>query len=111
MDYRLALPPDLGVDAREFVDAWNGTSECSQIAEAEVEPTGRQQFGEPATMMVALGTIATSVAAAAVYDLIKTVVLKLKQGDKETGAAKEIEIVSETREEGRSELLYIRIRN
>jgi hypothetical protein len=112
MDYRLALPPDLGVNAKEFVDAWNKSSKCSKIAVAKVKATDTQTYGEP-TSMVVFGTIATGVATAAVYDLIKTVVLNLfkeKNPDKEADVAKEIEILSETQEEGRSELLYVRIR-
>ena len=38
MDYHMAFDPDLGLNARDFVAAWNDTPECRALAEAQLIP-------------------------------------------------------------------------
>ncbi len=52
MDYRIALSPELDVNAEELVSAWNTSSECQKIAKAETVQASAQSFFEPSTAIV-----------------------------------------------------------
>jgi len=80
MEYPIALPPDLGLDVAGFVTAWNETPECSAVAKARLETTRGAQFSLGAATAV-LGSVAASVAGAALYDSIKR--LMARQGVRE----------------------------
>ncbi len=71
MDYRIALSPELDVNAEELVSAWNTSSECQKIAKAETVQASAQSFFEPSTAIVYFGGVLTSIAVGVIKDLIK----------------------------------------
>jgi len=78
MDYRIALPPDLGLSAAGFVAAWNEAAECTAVAEARLAQPTRTQY-DPTLLegaFVALGSVALGVVSNVIYDLIKGVLAK-----------------------------------
>ena len=78
MDYQIVLSPDLGLGAVDFADAWNETEECRSAGEARTgEPTAAQY--DPALIgstLAVLGSVAAGVTINAIYDLIKSVLVK-----------------------------------
>lgn len=38
MDCHIAFEPDLRIDSREFIDSWNDTPQCRELAEARLIP-------------------------------------------------------------------------
>ena len=44
MDYHIAFAPNLDVNSRDFVAAWNATPECRALAEARLAPQAPQGF-------------------------------------------------------------------
>ena len=44
MDYHMAFDPDLGLNARDFVAAWNDTPECHALGEAQLTTQRSQGF-------------------------------------------------------------------
>ena len=73
MELRIALSPELGLDAAQFSAAWNATPECLQVARAEIVQVTGTEFGPPvlAVALGILGNLALGVAGNALYDLVK----------------------------------------
>lgn len=73
MDFQISLPPELGIDAREFAAGWNETPECRAAAHARSNQPVMRGFDPAiaASAMAVLGSVAASLATNALYDLIK----------------------------------------
>jgi len=71
-NYKITFSPDLKINVEDFVAAWNDEPDCRAVAEAQLE-TSVAAVHDPisATAIAILGTIALSVAANTVYDLVK----------------------------------------
>ena len=69
---RVALSPELNLDANAFVAAWNESPASRDVSEARVELPSSQQF-DPlvATGLAVLGNVAIGLLTSALYDLIK----------------------------------------
>ncbi len=88
MSYKVALSPDLGLNAEEFVQAWNETPETQAVATARVAE-GEQVDYDPALIaggLAVLGSVAVGLATNALYDLIKAALRK-------RGVQKQAEVV------------------
>ena len=72
MDGQIVLSPDLGLAPADFVAAWNEDAECRSVAEVRL-PDESVQYD--LTTGIVLG-IFTGIAANALYDLIKKVLVK-----------------------------------
>ena len=44
MDYQIVLAPELGLNAQDFVSAWNDTPDCRDLAEARLSTQPPQGF-------------------------------------------------------------------
>jgi hypothetical protein len=103
MEYQIALPPELGLRPAEFVAAWNATPQARALAQARVDSDAAHSY-DPLLMagVIALGlAVASNIAASALYDLIKEVLLK-------QGVRKRTTIVERTRPDG-THLLIVTI--
>ncbi|MDM8568484.1 hypothetical protein QUF50_03010 [Thiotrichales bacterium HSG1] len=77
-NYKIAFAPDLDIDTSDFVNAWNDTSNCREMAEAKLdEMTATDYDSSTVKVLALLGVFATGVATNAIYDLIKTTVVNL----------------------------------
>ncbi|MCP4346682.1 MAG: hypothetical protein GY795_14290 [Desulfobacterales bacterium] len=78
MDYPIALSPELGISAEDFMAAWNGTPECKEIAQAELREEPPAGFPVDATMVVVfLAGFAANLAGDVVKDIIKEQIIKV----------------------------------
>jgi hypothetical protein len=74
MDYQIAFPPELGLDAAAFIAAWNRAPDCRAVAEARPGEPGAVPHFDPTLLqgaLAVLGSVALGVATNALYDLIK----------------------------------------
>lgn len=74
----IAFAPELATDAAGFVDDWNRTPDCRNIAQAEVGTAAAATF-DPGALVDAvalLTSVATGIAANMIYDRIKQVMAK-----------------------------------
>ena len=103
MEYRIALPPELGLSSEEFVAGWNEDQECRAVAQAGLaEPTSKHFDPTLATATLAvLGSVALNVASNAIYDLIKHILIK-------KGVRQDVEIMQLDQPDGRR-LLVVKI--
>jgi len=79
MDYQIAFSPDLEIGAEEFAEAWNSTSECRSVAEAQVDEAAASTFDptlDPVTAAFLLG-VASSISANGLSALVKVAINKL----------------------------------
>jgi hypothetical protein len=78
MQYRLVLPPELGLEPADFVATWNDEQETRYVAEARLSPASSRRFDPTlATVAIELAIgVSSGVASAGIYDLIKKVVAK-----------------------------------
>jgi len=105
MDYRIALSPELDVNAEELVSAWNGSSECQKIAQAETVQASAKSFFEPNTAIIYFGGVLTSIAVSVIKDLIKD---KIKALIKEKNAKKKAPEVDSVRQPDGSYLIIVK---
>ncbi len=102
MEYKIALPPDLGLNPNDFVSAWNESPECASVAVAELTSKRYRSFDPAAldalTLMVGL---ASGIASNVLYDLIKSILVKQR-------VLKETEIIEHVEPNGEL-LLLVRI--
>ncbi len=73
MNYQIVISPDLGMQADEFVAAWNETPACRRVAEAGLtdEPADVSMI-DPALLqqgLILLGSVAGGVALEAIKEL------------------------------------------
>ena len=103
MEYKLALAPNLPVDPSAFAAAWNADPACAAAAQAQVEVAGGAQYDISLAMQIIalVGTVGVELATAALYDLIKDVLLR-------QGVHKRTTIVQHEQADG-SRLLIITI--
>jgi hypothetical protein len=76
-DYKIALSPDLEINAADFVTVWNDTPNCREVAAAQMKTSATVDY-DPllAGAAVFLSGIAVGMATNALYDMLKQVVLK-----------------------------------
>lgn len=74
----IAFAPELATDAAGFVDDWNRTPDCRNIAQAEVGTAAAATFdpGMLTEAVALLTSVATGIAANMIYDRIKQVMAK-----------------------------------
>ena len=103
MDYQIALSPDLGLSAEDFVSAWNETPECRAVAEARPDRSAAAQYGPTllAGALAVLGGVAINIVSNALYDLIKQALAR-------RGVKTQTEIVQLDRPDG-TRLLVVKI--
>ena len=70
MEYKVVFSPEMDVNPKDFAEIWNNTPECREIAKAEASKVQGTEFDMGITAVILLG-IGTSIAGAALYDLIK----------------------------------------
>lgn len=105
MELRIVVDASLEVDASEFEQAWNATPECTDLATASAidAPPGRYgDLGSLGMVATVALSVATSVAAAALYDAIKQ---RASEVLKRKGVRRELEFKQyEEDSEGRREV-------
>src|SRR6266480_3731104 len=69
-DYYIALSPDLGLSATQFVAIWNEEEECRTVAVARLVPPASQQYDFNLFADILLGLV-MNITSSALYDLIK----------------------------------------
>ncbi|HVB75545.1 MAG TPA: hypothetical protein VNE38_18515 [Ktedonobacteraceae bacterium] len=77
--YQVALSPDLDITPEEFASAWNEGSETRDLATAHFSEENASQFIDP-MLVAALLSIPATVTSSVIYDLIKDVIQRLRQG-------------------------------
>jgi hypothetical protein len=103
VDYQIALSPELGLSPEDFVAGWNETPECNAVAVAHMEEAASTQY-DPLLIggaAAVLGGVAINLASNALYDLIKSVLVK-------RGVRQQVEIVHMDQPDG-NRLLVIKI--
>lgn len=74
----IVFAPDLATNAAGFVDDWNRTPDCREVALAEVGAAAATTY-DPTLLdsgVALLSSIATGIAANMIYDRIKTLMAK-----------------------------------
>ncbi len=105
MDYRIALSPELDVNAEELVSAWNTSSECQKIAKAETSQASAQSFFEPSTATIFISGVLGKIAVDVIKDLVKD---KIKTLIKEKIAKKKAPEVESVRQPDGSYLIIVK---
>lgn len=77
--YQVAISPDLGITAEEFARAWNADPDTHELATAHFAEEKASQFIDPSLLIAALLSVPANVASAALYDLIKGVIDRLRR--------------------------------
>jgi hypothetical protein len=75
-DYQIALSPDLGITAEEFASAWNDDPDARDLGTIHFSEE-KVSFIDP-LLAAALLSIPASVASSTLYDLLKSVVARLR---------------------------------
>ena len=75
----IALAPDLGIEAKDFVDAWNASEESRAVALAKADRAQAERF-EPVSLTAVLVGIATGIAANVICELVKKALQNRKAG-------------------------------
>lgn len=88
MQYQIVLPPEIGVSAEAFADAWNTDQQSSVVAEARVEPAPTRSY-DPLTVSTVAVNLLLGVAGSALYELVKHV---LSQALAQSSATERIEV-------------------
>jgi hypothetical protein len=78
-DYQVALSPDLDITPEEFARAWNEDAETREHATAYFTDARAAKFLDPSLLVAAMLSVPANVASAALYDLIKGVVERLRK--------------------------------
>ncbi|MFN8467652.1 MAG: hypothetical protein U0X20_18985 [Caldilineaceae bacterium] len=91
MPIQLTLDPSLAVSPSQFVAAWNADPRTDDLATAEVSTTAGADEGQNDVVLLRTAQTAMPVGAAALYDLIRDVLLQQGVGgpvqiDQETTA-------------------------
>ncbi len=74
MDYPIALSPELGISAEEFMAAWNDTLECKDIALAELREEPPAGFSEPSSVLIFLSGVVSTVTLNVISNLITKII-------------------------------------
>ena len=75
-NYQIALSPDLGLSAADFVAAWNEDAEARTNGETRLAAsTGKDYFDAALANEIVL-SLTTGIVGNALYDLIKAVLVK-----------------------------------
>jgi hypothetical protein len=76
MDTHVVLHPHVGVNPKQFATHWNADPECRKHGVARIAKPETKQYALE-TIAVIIGSIALSLATNALYDVIKSLVMKL----------------------------------
>ncbi|HEV2581091.1 MAG TPA: hypothetical protein VGT44_09580 [Ktedonobacteraceae bacterium] len=76
--YQVAISPDLDISAEEFAIAWNADPDARDLATAHFAEEKAAQFIDPTLLVAALLSVPANVASAALYDLMKAVIERLR---------------------------------
>ncbi len=103
MDYHIVFSPELDISPEDFAAAWNEMPECRKAAEARPSQIQSAQF-DSVLLTVALA-VAMGAAGSALYDLVKTALMRRGLGkctevvEKEQPDGSRLFLVIVTREE------------
>lgn len=105
MNYKIALPTELGISPNDFITAWNEMPECRDAAIAQIaESRPATRSFEPSLLtgtLAVLGTVAAGVGTNALYDLIKKTLTR-------KGVRRQIEITQTELPDG-TRTLFVKI--
>jgi hypothetical protein len=80
MDYHVALPPEMGLNAQDVVALWNTDPACRAVATATLIQAPRRDFTPFTDALIGLagvaGTVGLGVGTNALYDLLKDLLVK-----------------------------------
>jgi hypothetical protein len=100
--YHIALSPDLGLSPADFVTAWNEDTAARTHGETQLaEPTGKEYYDAALANEIIL-SLTTGIVGNALYDLIKSVLVK-------KGVHKKHTHIQETKKRDGTRLLIIDI--
>ena len=85
--YQVAISPDLNITAEEFARAWNAGPDTHDVATAHFVEEKASQFMDPTLLIGALLSIPAGVTTMEIYDLIKSVIERVR---KEKGEATQV---------------------
>ncbi len=85
--YQVAISPDLNITAEEFARAWNAGHDTHNLATAHSVEEKASQFMDPTLLIGALLSIPAGVTTMEIYDLIKSVIERVR---KEKGEASHV---------------------
>ena len=108
-DYQLALSPDLDITPEEFARAWNNSAETSNSATALFTDAKAAKFLDPSLLYAAMLSVPANVASAALYDLIKGVIERLRQQKGQPPAPHQHIHIERTRKPDGTEILVVDI--
>ena len=77
--YQVAISPDLNITAEEFARAWNAGHDTHNLATAHSVEEKASQFMDPTLLIGALLSIPAGVTTMEIYDLIKSVIERLRK--------------------------------
>ncbi len=85
--YQVAISPDLNITAEAFARAWNAGHDTHKLATAHSVEEKASQFMDPTLLIGALLSIPAGVTTMEIYDLIKSVIERVR---KEKGEATQV---------------------
>ena len=77
--YQVAITPDLNITAEEFARAWNAGHDTHNLATAHSVEEKASQFMDPTLLIGALLSIPAGVTTMEIYDLIKSVIERVRK--------------------------------
>ncbi len=108
-DYLVALSPDLDITPEEFARAWNDSAETSKRATALFTDAKTTKFMDPSLLYAAMLSVPANVASAAIYDLIKGVIERLRKEKGQPPAPQRHIHIERTRKPDGTEILVVDI--
>ena len=77
--YQVAISPDLNITAEEFARVWNAGPDTHNLATAHSVEEKASQFMDPTLLIGALLSIPAGVTTMEIYDLIKSVIERVRK--------------------------------
>ena len=77
--YQVAISPDLNITAEEFARVWNTDPDTHNLATAHAVEEKASQFMDPTLLIGALLSIPAGVTTMEIYDLIKSVIERVRK--------------------------------
>ena|SRR5579859_7761902 len=81
MKYQLVFAPGLEIVPEDFVTAWNGEVSTQEIAQAQLVSSPTKAFNAPVldVVLLVVNSVVLPLGTSALYDLIRSVVVKEKK--------------------------------
>jgi hypothetical protein len=81
MEYQLVFGSSLEITPADFVTTWNEEASTQEVAQAELVPSPIKSFNGPVldTVLLVANSVVLPIATNALYELIKSVVVKKKK--------------------------------